>query len=109
MVGVEVNALADLSPQCIARAIPAFTWARFIHKGRSCDVEMTLDYIYQTWLPASQYAPAAPLEIECWSESCPLPDDPGAESEVFLPIRQKVSTPPHGSLFGAKQIEKENG
>jgi AraC family transcriptional regulator len=103
MVGVEVNALADPPPQLIARTIPAFTWARFI-KDRACDVEMTLDYIYQTWLPASQYAPAAPLEIEGWSEGCPLPGDPGAESEVFLPIRQKASTPSHGTLIGATQI-----
>jgi AraC family transcriptional regulator len=66
MAGVEVEAIDGASPALVVKAIPPLKCARFVHKGLRSDLQLTLDYIYQTWLPKSGERLAYPLEIECY-------------------------------------------
>ena len=33
------------------QVLPEGEWARFVHKGLSCELGLTLNYIFYTWLP----------------------------------------------------------
>jgi AraC family transcriptional regulator len=66
MAGVEVEAIDGANPALVVKAIPPLKCARFVHKGLRSDLQLTLDYIYQTWLPKSGERLAYPLEIECY-------------------------------------------
>jgi AraC family transcriptional regulator len=85
MAGVEVEAADSANPALVVKSIPSLKCARFIHKGSREDLQLTLDYIYQTWLPKSGEHLAYPLEIESygWDMSAVWND---AELEVYIPI-----------------------
>lgn len=65
MAGVKVEAVGNVSPALVVKAIPPLKCARFIHRGSRADLQLTLDYVYQTWLPRSGEHLAYPLEIAC--------------------------------------------
>ena len=81
MIGVEVNTLESIPVALVGKTIPPFKYACFTHQGG--DVSLSLDYIYQTWLPQSGYTLAAPFEIECWTELNPARTHP---SELLIAI-----------------------
>ncbi len=85
MAGVEVTAMDSANPALVVKAIPPLKCARFIHRGSRGDLQLTLDYIYQTWLPKSGERLAYPLEIEYYGQdmSAAWRD---AELEVYIPI-----------------------
>ena len=57
-----------VSSNLITKTIPASTCARFIHKGPWAIRQLTLDYIYQTWLPKSGRQLGHRLEIEYYGQ-----------------------------------------
>ena len=86
MIGVAVDSLDVIPPALVGKTIQPLKYAKFIHKGPSKDVGMTLDYVYQTWLPKSGNSTAAPFQIEFYGERYKGPDDPNSESEILIPI-----------------------
>ena len=86
LLGVEVGSLERIPPAMVGKVIPPAKYARFIHKGLARDVGMTLDYIYQTWLPKAGIAVAAPLEVYGYGKQYAGPYCPDSESEVLIPI-----------------------
>ena len=86
LAGVEVASLETTPLMLVGKTLPPSKYAHFIHKGSSKDVDMTFDYIYQTWLPKSGNTLAAPLEIEFYGERYRGPDHPDSESEILIPI-----------------------
>jgi AraC family transcriptional regulator len=111
MIGVAVDSLDAIPPTLVGKVIPPLKYARFIHKGLSKDVSMTLDYVYQTWLPRSGHSIATPFQIEFYGERYKGPDDPNSESEILIPIDEIEHVPPQQSFFksqsrkGAAQSE----
>jgi AraC family transcriptional regulator len=86
MIGVAVESLDAIPPTLVGKTIPPLKYARFIHKGPSKDVGMTLEYVYQTWLPKSGHSTAAPFQIEFYGKRYKGPDDPNSESEILIPL-----------------------
>jgi AraC family transcriptional regulator len=87
MAGIEVEAIDSVNPGLAVKAIPPLKCARFIHKGPRGDLQFTLDYIYQTWLPKAGERLAYPLEIVCYGRELDAAR-PDAEWKVFIPIRR---------------------
>jgi AraC family transcriptional regulator len=85
MAGVEVEAMDGVNPALVVKAIPPLKCARFTHKGSRGDLQLTLDYIYQTWLPKSGERLAYPLEIACYGQGMGAAWR-DAELEVYIPI-----------------------
>jgi len=85
MAGVEVKAMDGVNPALVVKAIPPLKCARFIHKGSRGDLQLTLDYIYRTWLPKSGERLAYPLEIVCYGRDMSAARGDG-ELEVYIPI-----------------------
>ncbi len=85
-LGVEVESLEAMPLEMVGKVVPPSKYARFIHKGRARDIWMTLDYIYQTWLPKSGNVVAAPIEVFVYAKDDGGPDCPDSETEVLIPI-----------------------
>jgi len=89
MAGVEIESSISISPALAVKTIPATKYARFIHKGPDHNLNLTLDYIYHTWLPKSGCKPAYPLEIEYYGPDFRgIEHDEQAERGVYIPIEE---------------------
>ncbi len=62
-------------------------YAVFIHKGSNTD-HRTFQYIFETWLPASDYLLDHRAHFEILGEKYKN-DDPNSEEELWIPIRTK--------------------
>jgi AraC family transcriptional regulator len=82
------NDSPDSTGPCLAiKIIPSLKYAKFIHKGPYEDIEFTLDYVYQTWLPQSGQRLAYPLEIEYHAGGFGTSDPSESEVQVLIPIK----------------------
>ena len=86
LAGVEVPSPEIAHPALVVKRIPPFQYARFTHRGPPSDLGLTLDYVYHTWLPKSGCRLAWPVEIEERASPDPSPDDPNAETALYIPI-----------------------
>lgn len=70
--------------------LPGGYYAIFIHKGTPQQFPKTASFIYEEWLPNSDYE----LDNRPHFEYIPehnKPNDPNAKEEVWIPIKLKVS------------------
>jgi AraC family transcriptional regulator len=98
MNAVEVECLDDLHPLLVAKPIPPLAYARFIHKGLYRDIDLSSDYIYQTWLPRSGYDLSMPIELEYFGPNYLGPYDEASQVEILIPIRKVGATTRHTLL-----------
>jgi len=68
--------------------LPGGLYAVFIHKGAAGTGQKTFQYIFGTWLPASEYMLDDRPHFEILGEKYKN-NDPGSEEEVWIPIRSK--------------------
>ena len=93
MAAVEVLSGYDatdgtLPSALVDKTMPSARYARFVHKGSRKELQFTLDYVYQIWLPKSGESLAHPFEIECYGQE-PDAAQAGAEWEVLVPIEKE--------------------
>jgi AraC family transcriptional regulator len=74
------------------KRLPGLTYARFMHPGQN--LQLTLDYIYHTWLPKSSQCPRYPLEIEDWGATPPEPQGITAKRALYIPLAKTKRRPP---------------
>ena len=63
-------------------------YAVFIYKGASSDFADTFHYIFETWLPQSEYALDKRIHFEILGDKYKN-DDPDSEEEIWIPIKPK--------------------
>lgn len=61
-------------------------YAVFVHKGPASAFKKTFDYIFEQWLPSSNYTLDHREHFELLPEGY-SPVDPNAEEEVWIPIK----------------------
>lgn len=84
--GVEVSKIDDLNPLFVIKTIPAGKYLRFIHKGLANKVGYTYKYIYNQFLPSTDYQLNRPFNFEYYGEKCLGPYNENSESEIYIPI-----------------------
>jgi AraC family transcriptional regulator len=84
--GVEVQDAAGLNPLFVAKTIPAGKYLRFIHKGLSNRVGYTYKYIYNQYLPDTDYRLSKPFNFEFYGPKHKGPYNEDSESEIFIPV-----------------------
>ena len=84
-IGVEVNSMEDNS-QFVIKIIPEGKYLRFIHKGLANKVAYTYRYIYNKFLPETNYKLTEPFNFEYYSEKCLGPYNEKSESDIFIPV-----------------------
>lgn len=87
IAALEIESPERLNPTLVEKTIPALKYAKFIHKGRYEDLHLTLDYIYQTWLPKSSMSLACPLEIEYYGDDFKSSNTEESERLIYIPIK----------------------
>ena len=85
-IGVEVMGIEDVQPQLVVKCLPAGRYLRFIHNGLSKKVGNTYRYIYNQFLPGTDYRLTKPYNFEFFGETYLGPENPQSQSEIYIPI-----------------------
>jgi AraC family transcriptional regulator len=85
-IGVEVSDINEVQPQFVLKIIPGSRYLQFIHKGLANKVGYTYKYIYNQFLPETDYKLTKPFNFEFYGEKCLGPRNPESESEIYIPI-----------------------
>lgn len=82
---VEVSRVGSL-PECMVRFdLPAATYARFTHRGPATDLDLTVNYIYSTWLTGSDHRHTYGPDLEIYGEGY-HPTSPDSVMGYAIPI-----------------------
>jgi len=84
--GVEITQAENINPLFVLKTIPAGKYLRFIHKGLANKVGYTYKYIYNQFLPNTEYKLNIPFNFEHYGEKCLGPYNEHSESEIYIPI-----------------------
>lgn len=84
--GTEVTEAVDVNPLYIVKIIPKGKYLRFIHKGFANKVGYTYRFIYNEFLPDTDYKLTKPFNFEFYGEKHIGPCHPDSESEIYIPI-----------------------
>jgi AraC family transcriptional regulator len=87
MAAFRIEEPESAGPALVLKSIPALSCARFIHKGPTTDLPLTLDYVYHTWLPKSGRQLSQPLVIEHYGQGYGGVHDDELEVEIYIPIQ----------------------
>jgi AraC family transcriptional regulator len=87
MAAIEAQGMDIVDSALVVKTIPALKYARFIHKGATKDMPLTLDYIFHTWLPKSGYSPSSSLVVEHFGQDFQGADGEEFERHIYVPIR----------------------
>lgn len=85
-IGVEISHLEDLNPLFVLKTIPAGRYLQFTHKGLANKVGYTYKYIYNQFLPNTDYRLNKPFNFEFYGEKCLGPYNENSESEIYIPV-----------------------
>jgi AraC family transcriptional regulator len=84
LLGVPIADATSPATTWVAKILPAQTCARFTHKGRRGDLQLTLDYIFHTWLPYANVPLRSSTILLHYGHN--HEDSALAETEVFVEI-----------------------
>jgi AraC family transcriptional regulator len=68
------------------QVLPAGAWARFVHKGTTRELGLTLDYLFHTWLPRSGCTLAQPLVVEYFYQGVQQAEETDGERAILVPL-----------------------
>ena len=83
IAGCEGKPDEEVPDGMVTRAIPAQTYAVFT--TTLPEIRSTMDYIYGTWMPVSDYERGAGPEFELYGEEF-NPDDPASRLYIYVPV-----------------------
>jgi AraC family transcriptional regulator len=67
-------------------------YAVFKHKGATSSFHLTSDYIFNHWIPQSEYELDHRPHFEILGDQYLGPDNPESEEEVWIPIKPRKKT-----------------
>lgn len=85
---VEVSSFENLPRGLETLTVPAGLYAVFLHHGPASEAIITYTYIFQTWLPASEYELDARPHFAVMGERYNN-EDPDSEEEIWIPVRKR--------------------
>jgi AraC family transcriptional regulator len=88
IVGHIVGSTADIPEGMSYRRIPAHEYAVFTHRGPLSKLGETYDFIYEKWLPDSEFEYDSSNEIEWYDERFD-PESENSEFDIYVPIKKK--------------------
>lgn len=87
-LAVAVDQLEKIPIQLTAKIIPAQTYFKFRHKGLANQVGYTYQYIYEEWLPSTDYKLPGCFNFEYYGDEYLGPYNKNAISEIYIPIEK---------------------
>lgn len=85
---VEVSAISSVPEGMKSLQVPAGLYAVFLHKGAALMAEKTMRFIFQEWLPASDFMLDDRPHFEVLGKKY-RNDDPESEEDIWIPVTHK--------------------
>jgi AraC family transcriptional regulator len=85
---VEVSDFESVPHEMETLTIPAGLYAVFIHQGVQSEGEQTYRYIFETWLPKSEFVLDHQPHFAVMGESY-KPNDPSSIEEIWVPVKKR--------------------
>ena len=82
---VEVTNFDNIPDGLETLTIPAGLYAVFLHRGPASEAIITYTYIFQTWLPASEFKLDRRPHFAVMGEKY-RNEDPDSEEEIWIPV-----------------------
>lgn len=84
---VEVSKIGDIPEGLEQLNIEGGKYAVFIHRGLLSDFQKTKSYIFEVWLPESDFSLDDRVHFEVMGEKYYGPTDANSEEEIWIPVR----------------------
>jgi len=88
IASVEVSTLSDIPKGMIPKIINGSKYAIFTYQGELCDIDKTYDYIYDEWLPESDFDEnknGDNLEIF----NIDFPEEDNSDVDIYIAIKDQ--------------------
>ena len=85
-IALEVNSYKDIPVQFTAKTLPKQTYLKFLHKGFSNKVGLTYQYIYEEYLPETDYKLPHLFNFEYYGPEHKGPYNEESVSEIYIPV-----------------------
>lgn len=85
-IALEVNSFQEIPIQFTAKTLPRLKYLKFLHKGYSNKVGYTYRYIYEEWLPESDYKLPYLFNFEYYGDQHKGPYNEDSISEIYIPV-----------------------
>ena len=85
-IALEVNSYRDMPVQFTAKTLPKQTYLKFLHKGFSNKVGLTYQYIYEEYLPETDYKLPHLFNFEYYGPEHKGPYNEESVSEIYIPV-----------------------
>lgn len=86
-IAVEVDQIKSIPMQFFGKTVPAGSYLRFRHKGLSNQVGHTYQYIYEEWLPNTDYQLVENFNFEYYGKEFLGPYNEESISDIYIPFR----------------------
>lgn len=86
-LGVEVASMKGISPEFVVKVIPKGKYLKFIHSGLSRNVGFTYRYIYDEFLPDTDFQLSQPFNFEYYGDDYESAENDSSESYIFIPVK----------------------
>jgi len=88
IASVEVSSLSNIPKGMIPKIINGSKYAVFTHQGKLCDIDKTYNYIYDEWLPESEYDENKNGDnLEVFNVDFSANDDP--DVDIYIAIKDQ--------------------
>lgn len=86
---MEVSGFSVIPKGVQQLEIPAGLYAVFTHKGTANEFAETSKFIFEDWLPASEYSLDDRPHFEVLGEDYKGPENPDSREKIWIPIKHK--------------------
>ena len=86
LCGINMKNFNNLEVPFCTRIIPPNRYLKFIHKGNVERISHTYKYIFQSYLPKTDYSLSLPFDFEVYHMSPKGPHDPDNRTEILIPV-----------------------
>jgi AraC family transcriptional regulator len=86
LAGVKIDSPNLIDPILIVKSIPSSEYVCFVHKGSPDNLQLTLDFIYHTWIPKSGKILSDTFVIEYYGDDFGSVRCNNGEIQIYIPI-----------------------
>lgn len=85
---VEVEDYSEIKNDLKGLKLPGGLYAVFTHKGTSKEFAETAKFIFEEWIPASEYSLDNRPHFEVLGKEYKGPDNPESQEKIWIPIKK---------------------
>ena len=86
-IAAEVTSINEIPIQLTAKILPKQQYLKFYHKGFSNKIGYTYQYIYEKWLPETEYKLPYLYNFEHYGKEHKGPYNEESISEIYIPVK----------------------